>query len=162
MDTQFIFWRLLPMPWWLVILTTISTYLLLSAVMRTVSSISTYILYLYSILSTTIQSLCHYKSPDSILLHLYPTTKGLRFIDPEKPLPPAHCRAQAALSSSTIQALINFLHKRIGQINIYNKLYHSFHCQANSNHRPKVNHNCTDSICAQLLFQFRILYLDHI
>ena len=116
MDTQFIFWRLLPMPWWLVTLTTISTYLLLSAVMRTVSTISN----LYSILSTTIQSLCHYKSPDSILLHLSPTTKGLRFIDPEKPLPPAHCRAQAALSSSTIQALINFLHKRIGQINTIN------------------------------------------
>ena len=120
MDTQFIFWRLLPMPWWLVTLTTISTYLLSSAVMRSVSTISTYILYLYSILSTTIQSLCHYKSPDSILFHLSPTTKGLRFIDPEKPLPPAHCRAQAALSSSTIQALINFLHKRIGQINTIN------------------------------------------
>ena len=97
---------------------------------------------------------------DSILLHLSPTTKGLRFIDPEKPLPPAPCPAQAALSSSTIQALINFLLKRAGQINTIN--YHSFHCQANSNHRPKVNHNCTDSICAQLLFQFRILYLDHI
>ena len=119
MDTQFIFWRLLPMPWWLMTLT-ISTYLLLSAVTRTVSTISTYILYLYSILSTTIQSLCHYKSPDSILFHLSLTTKGLRFIDPEKPLPPAHCRAQAALSSSTIQALINFLHKRIGQINTIN------------------------------------------
>ena len=121
MDTQFIFWRLLPMPWWLgelVTLTTISTYLLLSAVMWV------YLPYLhifiYSILNTTIQSLCHYKSPDSILLHLSPTTKGLRFIDPEKPLPPAHCRAQAALSSSTIQALINFLHKRIGQINTMN------------------------------------------
>ena len=85
-----------------------------------VSTYNIYILYLYSILSITIQSLCHYKSPDSILLHLSPTTKGLRFIDPETPLPPAHCRAQAALSSSTIQALINFLHKRIGQINTIN------------------------------------------